>query len=346
MLSCSIRLQAYREQIHPILPVINIDKLSTSDGDNYTTLEMAAALMGATAHPYNDDFQTNLYKRIQMDLEATTLEGFQTLLLLLYWELVQDRLSSAWMRLGQLLRLAQLLGFFTDWSSPNVTSTRPSVTEEYARSFWGLYILETHLTLRLDVPGSIRDDTISVPLPSVGEPNERDVSAALSLHTPLDVPTPSPISDLAGWILVSSAARRCHLFTLNRRGSATCESGFWDEYYGLTRSLKELRQTLHLQFLSSTPHTTLSGNHLWTTEAYMLSIARKQMVSQNMSGLLMPNFSFSDMPFMPPAGLIESDLSSSCYSGSPAFQILLRSSLGEGTEQQQEGNILEQASLI
>lgn len=128
-------------------------------------LSNATALLGAVASDLYHDDRGVWYRDARQALDvceredegsdAESLSFFQALLLVIRYEILGKRLTRACITLGRAIQVAHLLDLkHLDASSSTVessvsgTATDPAVCEEWRRSFWFLFTLESYISNR------------------------------------------------------------------------------------------------------------------------------------------------------------------------------------------------------
>lgn len=177
---------SYFDIIHPTMPFLREDRFRSelSNEPNRLTvicLSYAVALMGSAMSPAHRQLQSICYKlaRKYVELceqedeeELVSLNIFQSLILIVRYELTHPRLVKAWMTIGRAVRLSKMLGLHCMDGPPNGNRNGIRLSqaplrhqvdiEERRRSFWTLYILEIYVRTRTGAPCELGDASVCV----------------------------------------------------------------------------------------------------------------------------------------------------------------------------------------
>lgn len=231
-----------------------------------------------------------------------SLNVFQTLLLVVRYELTKEHFTRAWMTLGRAVTLAQILDLHhmdagtlhhsnlnKHMSSPEaglLDVQSPVCLEEMRRSFWALYIFESYASVRIGRPCSLEEDKLRVLLPSPGELSEGFIPRTMPfLSEPAKLSGLSNLSSYAAITIMVKLARLCweHVDILSH---GAIDSGFWDRHYRLVKTIKDYTaifqgnlaaKTVREDPLAFSLHLNLCATHIHLHEAAIRKVEEQEL---------------------------------------------------------------------
>ncbi|KAI0109771.1 hypothetical protein F4814DRAFT_461028 [Daldinia grandis] len=265
--------QNYFDFIYYYLPFISKERFTAELSTNgnspaFRALSYAVALMGCTISLQYHHLQNTYYTMArnyaeQCEREATeggtaNLNLFQALIFIIRFEIMDHKLTRAWLTLGRAVRMSKLMGLHQmdqnikhddsglDMGLYLPPTDDPMLMEERRRSFWGLYIFEGFVRVRTGMECDLgAADGFGIYLPSPG--------LLTSEFTPTKMPYPGnltadpcpELSSFAGCVLMMELAIKC--FDHGRLAEyASTRNGFWDSHYNLVRIIEERFTMLHM----------------------------------------------------------------------------------------------------
>ncbi|KAJ2988787.1 hypothetical protein NUW58_g3794 [Xylaria curta] len=300
----------YFDVIYFSLPFLSEDRFTAELAANPNSpallaLSYAVALVGCTitlqhAHLRDAYYATarNYVEQCERSLSEEDLASFnlfQALLFLIRFEIMNRRLTRAWMTLGRAVRLSKLLGlhrmdrdtneytscFDLDLGLP--TTQDPLLLEERRRSFWCLYILESYVRTRTGADCELVDTKkLHVFLPSPGLLSPGFSPLKMPFLDDLTPESSHEISSYAGCVLMVELAMKC--FDHGRKiESGASTFGFWDTHYNLVHTVDEritmLQRHMNAKAIKEDPvafglYMNLRGTEIYFHEASILYVER------------------------------------------------------------------------
>lgn len=186
----------YFDLVHATYPFVSRQRFASEEPAGLCplpkqALKYAVALMGSTALPLHAHLCRPCYRLArkymelceQSDQEADliNLNTFQALLLVIRYEIMGKSLKKAWMTLGRAIRLSKMMQleiFDTDRIARQSEAPSPRLntqeadgaeekgetdtSEEWRKSFWALYMLESYASTRTGMACELGDASVKL----------------------------------------------------------------------------------------------------------------------------------------------------------------------------------------
>ncbi|KAE8352203.1 hypothetical protein BDV28DRAFT_149238 [Aspergillus coremiiformis] len=264
--------QKYFDVFYPVLPILSRPRFHqewTHDPGSLRIrgLSYAVALIGSTITPEYTHLQSSCYSNARKYVELCerdddethlmSLNAFQALLFIVRYELTKKHFVRAWMTLGRVVTLAQILDLHhmdgSDLARQQRNGSRqdaaeigfardirdPVSLEEIRRSFWSLYIFESYGSIRIGRPCTLEEGNLCIFLPSPGELNETFQPSPMPfINNPEKFAGVGYLTSYAAVVIMVKLARLCfeHVSILSHSAS---DSGFWDRHYRLVKTIND-----------------------------------------------------------------------------------------------------------
>ncbi|KAI1470568.1 uncharacterized protein F4812DRAFT_456577 [Daldinia caldariorum] len=265
--------QNYFNFIYYYLPFLSKERFNAELSTNGSSpalraLSYAVALMGCTTSVQYGHLQNTYYTLArsyaeQCEREASeggtaSLNLFQALVFIIRFEIMDHKLTRAWLTLGRAVRMSKLMGLHQmdqnvkrDDSSLDMglylpPTDDPMLMEERRRSFWGLYIFESFVRMRTGMECDLgAAEGFGIYLPSPGLLTSDFVPSKMPYLGNLTADPCPELSSFAGCVLMMELAIKC--FDHGRLAEyASTRNGFWDSHYNLVKVIEERFGMLHM----------------------------------------------------------------------------------------------------
>ncbi|KAI0379326.1 hypothetical protein F5Y04DRAFT_132462 [Hypomontagnella monticulosa] len=303
--------QNYFDFVYYYLPFLSKERFNAELSNNGNSpavraLSYSVALMGCTISVQYSHLQNAYYTMArnyaeQCEREAgeggtANLNLFQALLFIIRFEIMDHKLSRAWMTLGRAVRMSKLMGLHQ--IDQNVKSPMPGpdmglylpptqdpmLLEERRRSFWCLYIFEGFVRIRTGMECDLGPgDSFGVYLPSPSLLTPDFNPAKMPYLGNVTSESCTEISSYAGCVLMVELAVKC--FDHGRQLEfGTSKNGFWDSHYNLVRITDERFAMLHMHLnaksvredpIAFSLYMNLRGTEIFFHEAAVKHVERQ-----------------------------------------------------------------------